>query len=243
LTRLTRTCLEVPYQVYDGIKMVETKSVLLPTPYNHLEGALAISHQLPLLILVEENMERAGIFASGIKPATIPADADEKWIDSPQFCGHFAAWAEAVEERRDVFLGYCSKADSAAVSIRNYLEDKGFTVLDWSRDFKKAGAGILEEIERAAGRCRCAVFFLTKDDEIEKRARGKASFEAIPRDNVLLEAGYFTQARGKERVAIVRERGAKMPADLGGIIYVPMEGRKKLLPVKQRLVDFLKDAL
>jgi hypothetical protein len=240
---LARTCLEVPHQVYDGVKMVAMNTVLLPTPYNHLEGALAISHKLPLLILVEAGMDRAGIFASGIKPAIIPAGADKKWVDSPEFRGHVAAWDKAVRERRDVFLGYCSKADSAAVSIRDYLEDKGFSVLDWSRDFKSAGATILGEIERAASLCRCAVFLLTKDDEIEKKAKAKASFEAIPRDNVLLEAGYFTQARGKEHVAIVREKGAKMAADLGGIIYLSLENRKNLLPVKQGLVKFLKAAL
>jgi hypothetical protein len=45
--------------------------------------------------------------------------------------------------------------------------------------------------------------------------------EAVPRDNVLFESGYFTHAKGKERVLIVRETGVKMPADLGGDIYVP----------------------
>ena len=240
---LARTRLDVPHQVFDGVKMVATEAVLLPTPYNHLEGAIAISHQMPLLILVEAGMDRAGIFASGIKPATIPAEADEKWVASGAFRGHFDAWAKEVKERRHVFLGYCSKANSAAASIRKYLEDKGFTVLDWSTHFKTAGASILEEIERAATRCRCAVFLFTKDDEVAKKAKAKASDEAIPRDNVLLEAGYFTQARGKERVAIVREKGAKMPADLGGIIYLPLESRKKLLPVKQGLVKFLNDAL
>lgn len=58
-----------------------------------------------------------------------------------------------------------------------------------------------------------------------------------------LEAGYFTQARGKERVAIIREKRAKMPADLGGIIYLSIEDRGKLLPVKRGLVRFLNDAL
>ena len=106
-----------------------------------------------------------------------------------------------------------------------------------------AGATILEEIERAPSRCRCAVFPLTKDDEVERKAKAKASFDAIPRDNVLLEAGYFTQARGKERVALVCERGAKIPADLGGIIYVPMESRKNLRSVKQALAKFLDDTL
>jgi len=215
----------------------------LPTPYNHLEGALGLAQHLPVLILFEENMDRAGIFGSGIKPTAIPADADQKWIGSESFRMHFDAWAMKVRERRDVFLGYCSKANSSAKEIRDYLESKGFSVLDWSRDFKPAGATILEEIERAASRCRCAVFLFTKDDELDRNAKGRASFDAVPRDNVLLEAGYFTQARGKERVAIVRELGAKMPADLGGIIYLSLQDRSRLLPVKRGLVKFLNEAL
>jgi hypothetical protein len=215
----------------------------LPTPYNHLEGALAISQQLPLLILFEENMDRTGIFNCGTKTITIPMDAGPKWIKSKEFQAHFSSWAADVMEWRDVFLGYCSRANSAAEGIRDYLEKRGYSVLDWARDFKPAGTTILQQIERAASRCRCAVFLFTKDDELERNAKGKASFDAIPRDNVLLEAGYFTQARGKERVAIVREEGAKMPADLGGVIYLSFESRENLLPVKKGLIRFLVAAL
>jgi predicted nucleotide-binding protein len=192
---------------------------------------------------LEDNMDRAGIFDAGIKLAAIPAAADRDWVSSQSFKAHFDAWAERVGRRRDIFLGYCSKADSCATEIRDYLEKKGYVVLDWARDFRPAGATILEEIENAANRCRCAVFLFTKDDELGNKARAKASFDAIPRDNVLLEAGYFTQARGKERVAIIRETGAKMPADLGGIIYLSLEDRNRLLPVKRGLLKFLNAAL
>lgn len=217
--------------------------VALPTVYNHLEGALAVSAHLPVFILFEENMDRAGIFDSGIKPASIPDGAGDEWIDSESFLMHFNAWNLQLRDRRDVFLGYCSKANSCAIEIRDYLEANGFSVLDWSRDFKPAGATILEEIEGASRRCRCAVFLFTRDDELGKRAKAKASFEAVPRDNVLLEAGYFTQARGKERVAIVREEGAKMPVDLGGIIYLSLEDRSRTLSVRKRLLRFLDLAL
>jgi predicted nucleotide-binding protein len=127
--------------------------------------------------------------------------------------------------------------------IRDYLEANGFTVIDWARDFRPAGATVLEQIESASHRCRCAVFLFTKDDEIEQNALGEASFEALPRDNVLLEAGYFTVARGKRQVAIVREVGTKMPSDFGGIIYLSMADREKLAPVKRGLKKFLNEIL
>lgn len=217
--------------------------VLLPTVYNHLEGALAVAAELPILILFEEDMDRSGIFDCGIKPASIPSAADGTWVNSRSFQEHFRAWELELREQRDVFFGYCSKADACASELREYIERKGFTILDWSRDFRSAGATILEEIESASRRCRCAVFLFTKDDELDTSATAKASFQAVPRDNVLLEAGYFTQARGKDRVAIIREKGAKMPADFGGIIYLSLEDRNKTLAVKKGLLKFLNSAL
>jgi hypothetical protein len=209
----------------------------LPTPYNHLEGALAVAHDLPLLIFLEEGIERRGIFNCDVKPFVMPLEDAPKWTNTPSFKDHVGSWAAEVHDRRDVFLGYCSEANTAAAEIRNYLEKKNFSVIDWSRDFKNAGGNILEQIERAAGRCRCAVFLFTVDDELKSQATAEASFSAVPRDNVLLEAGYFTRSHGKERVAIVREKGAKMPADLGGVIYISLKNRKKLNPVKRNSVS------
>jgi hypothetical protein len=229
----------------DQPELSDSRSVAVPlaTAFNHLEGALVLAQQLPMLILLEQGIVPTGIFLSGVRSTVIPAAADDNWTDSDSFRLHCEGWASAVHQRRDVFLGYCSKANSTAKSIRTYLEQQGFTVLDWSRDFRPAGATILEEIERAASRCRCAVFLFTKDDELEQNAAATPSFSAVPRDNVLLEAGYFTRARGKERVAIIREKGAKMPSDFGGIIYLSLEDRRNLSGLKKRLSTFLSEAL
>ena len=50
---------------------------------------------------------------------------------------------------------------------------------------------------------------------------------------------YFTLARGKERVAIVREKGTNIPEDLGSVIYLCLEDRGRLSGVKRELVRFL----
>jgi predicted nucleotide-binding protein len=218
-------------------------AIPLPTTYNHLEGALGIALGIPTCLIIEAGMERHGIFNSDIKPVVLPGDATESWLKSRAFQAFLPKWAERVRERRDVFLGYCSKGSAVALKLRSFLEKREFTVLDWSRDFSKAGATILEEIERAATRCRCAVFLFTKDDEVAKAARRKANFKAVPRDNVLVEAGYFTRARGKARVAIIRQEGAKMPADFGGVIYLEFARRRDLSEVKAGLLKFLSRAL
>lgn len=44
---------------------------------------------------------------------------------------------------------------------------------------------------------------------------------------MVFEAGYFIRAKGKDRVLIIREAGAEMPADLGGDIYGTLRDRSK----------------
>jgi predicted nucleotide-binding protein len=44
--------------------------------------------------------------------------------------------------------------------------------------------------------------------------------QAAPRDNVVFEAGYFIAAKGPRNCLIIRVGEAKMPADLGGAIYL-----------------------
>jgi hypothetical protein len=72
---------------------------VLPTPYNHVEGALALAQQLPVFIVFEEHMDRTGILNSGIRPAPIPSRATGRsWINSELFKMHFEEWAVKIRE-------------------------------------------------------------------------------------------------------------------------------------------------
>jgi predicted nucleotide-binding protein len=77
--------------------------------------------------------------------------------------------------------------------------------------------------------------------------RDEQAEQAVPRDNVVFEAGFFANAKGPERVLIIREEGAKMPADLGGDIYAPLPRRNRARPdisvVEPRIRRFLTSAL
>ncbi len=61
----------------------------------------------------------------------------------------------------------------------------------------------------------------------------------MPRDNVVFEAGYFSALKGKAKVLIVRESGAKMPADLGGDIYAALANKEHIEPIKPVLRKFM----
>ena len=105
-------------------------------------------------------------------------------------------------------------------------------MLNWALDFR-LGSSILNEIEAARSRCSSGVFLFTEDDPLEGTEGG-----AAPRDNVVFETGYFMSSKGPERCLIVREGLAKMPADLGGAIYVQYRRGDAIESIASRLSDF-----
>lgn len=206
--------------------------------YNHYEGAVALTCRLPVLLLAERGVEDRGIVWTGAGRAIthFPEDATPAWLDGPDFQRRFDGWVREVEQRRDVFLGYCSQNEGTAAIIENRLGRMGATVLNYQMDFR-AGVSILSEIEDAAARCTCGIFLFGNNDPLEGMDGA-----AAPRDNVVFEAGYFMNAKGPDRCLIIREDKAKMPADLGGAIYLPIKN-SQVDAIESRLRRFLKDNL
>ena len=62
-----------------------------------------------------------------------------------------------------------------------------------------------------------------------------------PRDNVVLEAGYFAGAKGRSQSLIIYEQGSKMPTDLSGILYLSLENRKRksIYKLKETLDQYI----
>jgi hypothetical protein len=109
--------------------------------------------------------------------------------------------------------------------------------LDWQTDFVPGGT-ILEQIQQAARLCSAGIFLFTEDDKLAVEGEG-----AVPRDNVVFEAGYFSSAKGKERVLIILKTGSKMPADLGGGIYAALDDRSDISPIEHHIRKFLEERL
>ncbi len=167
----------------------------------------------------------------------IPRNPRLAWLSSKGFQIPFKFWKQQLEKRRDLFLGYCSTSADTALELKEFSENElQLSVLDWATDFDPAQT-ILLQIQEASTLSSAGVFLFTKDDKLSDTGRVD---RAVPRDNVVLEAGYFIASKGKARVLIVRQTGAKMPADLGGDIYASMNNRKDIEPVKPVLRKFIK---
>jgi hypothetical protein len=225
----------------------DARPVLLPTEFNHYEGALARALGLPTLVLVQKEVLPRVVFDMNFAGylGIFDKDADVRWLRTEEFQVPFTYWKNLLNERRDLFLGYCSSSQSTAREIKQYLRSLDAKVLDWQTDFIP-GRTILEQIEQAAARSIGGIFLFTKDDDLadtekqSKKSKGKSgAVVAAPRDNVVFEAGYFIGVKGKRNVLIIRESGSKMPADLGGDIYAFLPNRRSIAPIEATLKAFV----
>ena len=210
------------------------QEALLPTEFNHYEGALAHTLGLPTLVLVQKNVRRRVVFdmSFGGYVGEFDANASLEWLHTQEFRVPFHYWTDLLEERRDVFLGYSSSSEATAASIKRFLLSMGAKVLDWQTDFIP-GRTILDQIEQAAAPSIGGIFLFTKDDDLVDRGQPD---KAVPRDNVIFEAGYFIGLKGKRNVLVIREAGSKMPADLGGDIYASLLDKTNITPIERSLL-------
>ncbi len=211
--------------------------VLLPTEFNHYEGALAHTLGLPTLVLVQLNVLRRVVFdmTFGGYVGEFDSNADVGWLHTDEFRVPFNYWKALLDERCDVFLGYSSASETTAAAIKRFLLSLGAKVLDWQTDFIP-GRTILDQIEQAAARSIGGIFLFTKDDDLADHGQVD---KAVPRDNVVFEAGYFIGLKGKRNVLIIRESGSKMPADLGGDIYASLADKANITPIERTLSAFM----
>ena len=208
-----------------------------PSEGNHFEGGLAMAHEVPLLVIKEEGTLDRGVLtkSAGHTVVEMPRDSSADWVNTNQdFINDFDTWVKDVKENPRVFLGYCSAAKAVAGKIIRHLRRKyKLPVCDYAKDFRP-GLTILDGISKAAQECSYGVFLFTKDDKLSTSGGMLAS----PRDNVIFEAGYFMHAKGKERVLIVKEKGVKMPADIGGNIYINLNSRNDIPAIYDQIEQF-----
>ena len=119
-----------------------------------------------------------------------------------------------------VFIGASTEADEHARLIIRSLESGGVATIPWRRVFRPGDYG-LDALDRLARQADGAVLVTSADDRTWYR--GTESFS--PRDNIIFELGYFLQAFGRQRIAIIRvprQDGTlpRVPTDLAGLTTI-----------------------
>jgi predicted nucleotide-binding protein len=138
----------------------------------------------------------------------------------------------------NIFLGYCNQSHRTALLVKDFISVSfpEARIIDWKWDFR-TGQTLIEELERVSNSVAAAVFLVTKDDLLQA---SDAAQIAIPRDNILFEIGYFAARLGRHRTILIVEVGAKMPSDLGGVLFIPLNKRDETKTIETQLYRVLK---
>jgi Predicted nucleotide-binding protein containing TIR-like domain len=223
---------------WEGCRLGETDddSAILPSEFTHIGIVQAALSKRPYLILREKSVAERGALRRNfaLAPMDLPKSLDTDWLEADKFESEFQGWLKKVRARSHVFLGYSSQAATVANSISDYLtKGHGLKVHHWS-EFA-ATESILDSIERAEKSTNCGIFLFMADDALSA-GDGR---QFAPRDNVVFEAGYFAGAKRRSRSLIIRERGAKIPTDLGGIIDLEIDSRENIDNIKPSLSRYI----
>jgi hypothetical protein len=111
--------------------------VVLPTVWNHFEGAFAVALRKEILVITETNVAADGITWSGGGQLILgaPRSAGPDWLDSSYAKPQIEAWIQAVKQVNDVFLAYSSKARATANDINKFPSSRGVSIRDWELHF------------------------------------------------------------------------------------------------------------
>lgn len=126
----------------------------------------------------------------------------------------------ALPKSNSVFLVH-GHDEGAKHSVARFLEQLGVTPVILQEQINR-GMTVIEKFEEFADRAGFAVILMTPDDfgypagkEEEKRHR--------PRQNVVLELGYFSAKLGREKTLVLIKGDLEMPSDVFGLVYEPMD--------------------
>jgi predicted nucleotide-binding protein len=147
-------------------------------------------------------IERLPLYPSVEKPVqakAVPAQAKKQSMDIFIVHGHDNAAKEEVAR-------LIEKLGLRAI-ILHEQPDRGKTIIDKFEDHSNVGF---------------AVVLLTPDDVGHPKDE-PSKVRPRPRQNVILELGYFTGKLGRSRVCALKKGDIEIPTDYSGVLYTPMD--------------------
>jgi CRP/FNR family transcriptional regulator, cyclic AMP receptor protein len=125
----------------------------------------------------------------------------------------------------EVFIGSSTESLKVATAIERALKPDPIHIWHWRQGVFGASEATIESLEKQLRTCDFAILILTADDKLRVRRKNQTA----PRDNVVFELGLFMGAIGRHRTFMVVEdrKGLRVPADLHGITYLPIETKDK----------------
>jgi predicted nucleotide-binding protein len=105
--------------------------------------------------------------------------------------------------------------------VARFLERECSSEVMILKEQASQGLTLIEKFERYAGAAVFSVILFTGDDE--GRLVGTDDLRPRPRQNVVLELGFFLGALGRDRIAVLFDEGIELPSDFSGVSYIPFD--------------------
>lgn len=149
--------------------------------------------------------------------------------------------ATALPKANSVFLVH-GHDEGAKHSVARFIEQLGVEPVILQEQINR-GKTVIEKFEDFAARAGFAVVLMTPDDVGHAKV-GENELRARPRQNVILELGYFAAKLGRSKTLVLVKGELEMPSDIIGLAYEPMdrgEGWKIRLARELRAAGFAID--
>ena len=143
---------------------------------------------------------------------------------------------EALPEMNSVFVVH-GHDDGALHAVARFLEKLGVEPVILREQINK-GMTIIEKFEDFANRAGFAVILMTPDDYGYPKSQENLR-RLRPRQNVLLELGFFAARLGREKSLVLTKGDLELPSDILGLVYEKLDDGEGW---KLRLARELKEA-
>jgi hypothetical protein len=138
---------------------------------------------------------------------------------------------------KSIFIASSYEARGLAKRIAEYLGQTGDVLpVPWWDAFVLGGY-TFDELNRQSRSVDAAIFIATKDDKVWYRQIKTDR----PRDNVIFEYGLFANRLGRYRSIMVVEKGVKLPSDVLGVTYQPLDRKNVETTAKKLVAHFAKE--
>jgi predicted nucleotide-binding protein len=137
---------------------------------------------------------------------------------------------------KDVFIIH-GHNETARTNLKLLLQGLGLNPIVLA-DTNDGGMTIIEKFEYYASACSFAFALMTPDDTVAGEEGKPALWR--PRQNVLLEIGWFMARLGRTRVIMLSHGDLEMPSDLHGILYLAFGDN--VMEVAPQITSHLREA-
>ena len=190
-------------------------------------------------IVISSNMpysDDQGFYVRGLESAASVIESmideiEEYWEDDHQPISAPSAGPNGPEITNQVFIVHGSD-DGAKDAVARFLTRLGLEPIVLHEQ-PNQGRTIIEKFEQYA-KVGFAVVLLTPDDSCADTHQPGSS-RPRPRQNVILELGFFLGNLGRDRTCALRKGDVELPSDYSGILYISMDDRAWKLDLVREL--------